>query len=890
MPKQIHWIQVTLENVRANLALFRKHIELEEAVFTLSDPTSSRRAHRYQRSTPEVIFAHFEGLAQDATRRNPGYNNTYRHLLAVSDGGIYLASCIVFEIKSTRVVTATPQDPNIFEIWSVLSNPNYTRSGAVAFMLLNIYSLIPEAQRAVSKLKLVAWQQNFPFISFYDRVLLYAKYGFHNVNTPYGMTFELCWDREHEINGQQRRLDYVASLSSQDITFISKFNETNDSDSLYIILTRDLEGRVIEQNLHEIPIDFRTNRLERNDYEGEEDFKRIFKMMYYSRNDFWMTTDLLNTYNYEKIHNELQQKQNIPLRQINSQSPDHQYAFLHHSGLLLTPDRHIATFVVPADTEIVVINTPGYSTYNPIIASSWNAMIRHFSQFSIDQLQQLFSNFKANPNVLHNGINVRSLLDYLINTASGLVFQINMPPQNPTYVQIHCYKPGDHCPNYIAGSYSFRNLPSSRQDINGCNYDWMTLMFGMYRINTDPNEYRNQKWRFPNVPPGPVQDGIHPQFATRLRENVPNTPICVRYRFNENSPYQTQENLWRNSILPFGFPNPAMLVWPTTPENYADFLRQGHQLATNTFSYHIHYSDVAAMAQQQAGAGRKRMYIFSCGNIMNPDGQFNLTLNHAAQFRMYSPTLFKEINTRQYEYAINRVGEILHDIYNNYLPPVLTPASPGRTPANRNMEQNFERQLEQIRVQNPGLTQEQFVHYSNIINRVRVLFIQDVRTYFQSLLENQYQHLGPQQFQRWKASKFQELYEFLRRDVFAGLANYEIQLPAQRQANPQLTHDQLDQQQIEYLQTLWRQHLENMPIEPIVPVLELPQLPGAPAFAAVPLSRKSKSAKSKPATRKSKSAKSKPATRKSKSANSKPATRKSKSAKSKPATRKSKSA
>jgi recombinational DNA repair ATPase RecF len=76
------------------------------------------------------------------------------------------SDCVVeieFSIGSSEYKIVRGIKPNIFEIWSVLSNPNYVRSGAVAFMILSIYNMAPADLRHISKLKLTAWQQNFPF-------------------------------------------------------------------------------------------------------------------------------------------------------------------------------------------------------------------------------------------------------------------------------------------------------------------------------------------------------------------------------------------------------------------------------------------------------------------------------------------------------------------------------------------------------------------------------------------------------------------------------------------------------------------------------------------------------------------------------------------------------
>ena len=730
MPKDLKRIRITPANMNipAHFEKFRRHYELEQSVFNLSNPITSRSATRFQHSgSPESLYAYYHNsytMNRTPVYNIPGYvdvNNTttvISELIWISDTSIpnsYIGSCITLTIRPAVVPTIV--HPIIIELWSVLTNPNYKGSGTVGFMILSLFNRVPPLERQFTKCKLGVAKQNFPFIDFYNRLFMYARLGFETLDP--GKQITATSNLPIYIGGVDAfpgifKDAFTSEIPSDRLVFHSKLK---NNAHLVITFRGTVWSRIFNPERPEfnpangimndeqrallfnppdpaIPPEANIRVLPGYTYTEEEFRKTVTSLVYRSVNDdLFFTTDFIGNYNFQTIVRELGTYRNKPLSVVPTNVPEIQFAYVSHSGVRLNTvgnKSYIHSFRVPEGTEVVVINTPGFGTNVSVLRGSWDATIRYLSRFSIDQIQSLFASMTGTP----YGIDVSTDLDYMLNTCTGMLIQLLKPNRtHSSFVQIHSYKAGDMCPDYVTGVYSHMDNvqerppqePGQRPHVV---YDHAYAMFGLYKIDKNMDLHTAQKWQL---------NGENPMIETRGP-----TDATVDY-FLPGNPVRYTVDEVKAALRHFGSPNPDYLLFPNNELEHIHVDLLGTR-AGNTFNYEVPLSQliedrIRPIHQQMENANMLRLagdpiriYIYSCGNIINPPPS---ELRALTRFRFltetqFTPTMSLNVIDNSYYRTIQRVGESLFDIYKNYLPLQLTPASLLRQPRiQRNIEQHI---------------------------------------------------------------------------------------------------------------------------------------------------------------------------------------------------------
>jgi hypothetical protein len=686
MAKQIEFIEITNENIEnpEHLGKFRKHAELEEVVFYLSDPGSSRRVSRYVHSADIAALQHYYVrtlLDGSIARFAPGSRTGY--LVWVSQNDHYLASCILIKgipPPDNPFIMMLTRPSRIVEFCSIQTNPNIGESGAIAFLIFKTFLMTEVRDRPNTIFRLMLAKQNYPFIDFYSRLLMYAKYGFEQLLSPSGNSIDIYGDykTDHPIVPLQTGiLSGSGIVAVNSISFQSQLKGLPELQiTLPKVTYRPIDPTYIMLPSFEIPAGTHS----------EQEFRRLIRSVQYKFDDLMFHTDKLDKYNYNDGPNSImakcQEVEQIVPNSVPRIIPDHQFAFVSHSGLDVDskPDGriYINSFVVPDDTEIVVINTPGYATSSDILKGSWDATIRYFSKFSIEQIQQIFTGIKSD----ENGINITTDLDYALHTSTGL--SITMWVQRVLEVQIHSYAPGQRCPLYKLGVYSFRDIPQANSGGPAPGYflyDHVFPMYGLYEIDPRNTVYREQKWR----------DRENPHINNRAPTPIPGDPPIYTITPQPPHVFGTRDQMIQ-ACTPNGMPNPNYMRWPITDAHYTDFQERAI-IRDNTFRFEETLPNALRKIREGAYVrgevidGRVRLYVFSCGSFNNENYILAKKRYQYQQMSDVRPVLTKRIQPHEYYKTMQRVGEFMYDIYKDYLPPFLTPASIGRPVHPRNIDQ-----------------------------------------------------------------------------------------------------------------------------------------------------------------------------------------------------------
>ena len=585
MNKQFVIHEITLENVRRHFQLFSAFLDFEQRIFYMSDPV--KRAVSEKKNTPEEILHLLVGRPgfEDYAVRIQGAPRHFLCTVLSPDGSDIYAGC-QFILKRADVVVG--------EIWSVISNPNYIRSGAVAFMILSIFNEFHKLSTNGYIMLSVA-TTNFPFISFYDRLMLYGRYGF---KYPMGDVFVV--DNQGNYTTANLRM----------FEFKSPFVRGAMDDNTYVTYE---EQRV---TLH--------------------DFKQLYPFIHPTQLDgtpIRFISEQITDMNMEKVRTVIHSLGRQDIKTINTEIPQKRLSYLSHSAYVLSDNRQFITATrVPDNVEVVIINSIGHSITDALIKVNWNMAMKYLNYLPIQQIQALYPGFKIPSG---HGIPVDDPVKFFECISNGLINVFG-----DTSVQIHAYNTGDLCPNVLFALKNFGPLQTREA------FDIASPVFGVYDIENVPqSEYKKVQWK------------SDPRQFLNLEYKVPVDLVDVAYAL--------------------GSPDQHMKTYPRTDaefERMYDALEEVRRTRPTEFGRVSFVSGTLAnMFQRQRFLEKTRIYVFSCGDI----GDERITaMVKGFPLPILNSQIIKHETIGGYRFVMNRMGEILYNLYNSAgVPDVISPAS-----------------------------------------------------------------------------------------------------------------------------------------------------------------------------------------------------------------------
>jgi hypothetical protein len=341
-------------------------------------------------------------------------------MIGGSINGTILSACIVINKQD-------PATKNIYsEIWSLVSNPSYLRSGAVKYMLQQImYTMFDGGGHSIY---LEVARDSFPYISFYDRFMLYVKMGFTPVPSE-----------DMKVGAIQ----VIGGVPQETTIPLNNFRFMSD------IYTAYGESTAVTETTSGVS-------------DSLDTFKASFPLFYPTSDRIIMMitgTDISK----DKIEAKLSEPLKVPVK-VNEVLPTEHYGFLSHSSYQLGDySFSFKTSRVPENVEIIIMNTPGYPTGKPEVIRNWNINEQYLKYIPIQVLQQYFPGFKSDSSGFiptpHMGCDKG--INFLKATSGSIYFDTT----DTTYeckMQNHCYKPGDYYPDlqiyFTTGSESTEPL------------------------------------------------------------------------------------------------------------------------------------------------------------------------------------------------------------------------------------------------------------------------------------------------------------------------------------------------------------------------------------------------------------------------------------------------
>ena len=355
-------------------------------------------------------------------------------LAAVTCGEEILSTCILIE--------KTKGSSKVLEIWSLTTNPFFLKTGAAAFLIYNIINL--SINKGCAHIFLEVARDSFPFISFYERFLLYARYGFDTPNVPPTIVSVITNE------SQKATLDLSTCMFVSDIHKYDWYKE---------------KTAVIQQ--------------EGGTYTPSsiEDFKTKYPLMY-PTNDavrMFLTPANIDTNKLGAKITSLSKP--MLISPIPIYVPRYRSAFLSHSGYQI--DRSgvtevLKTAVLPSKVELIIFNTPGYSVSYQEIAANWRFNQAYLSHLPIELLKKYFPGFKFPINV---PLEAKDMVDFVKKTSGSIEFDYEYRAKEASRyrrhsnAQIHCYSAGDTYPDLAMSS----KLGTDASD-------WTSCMFGIHTL------------------------------------------------------------------------------------------------------------------------------------------------------------------------------------------------------------------------------------------------------------------------------------------------------------------------------------------------------------------------------------------------------------------------
>ncbi len=326
----------------------------------------------------------------------------------------------------------TVGDP-VLEVWGVASNPYYQRSGATKFLLANIIntsyqSIFPFVLNY--KIRLEVARDSFPYITFYDRLLMYYKHGFEVVPALTAPIAPILTNAG------------VGSLNLSDIKIS------------YVL---GVDGPIGTYNDHMFPI---------------LNFKTYIPLLYSPAENVYMehVPDIVS---HATSGLDVESLRRSEPTMLSDKIPTNFLYTLYHSNYIVDPETNlIRSRKLPPNVELVIINTPGYYTYHDIVSLNWLFAQTVLSEMSIEKLNLIFRGMKSNlTGEIPSPLIGNNSIPYLQSIENNLLFKFMYHPGAPV-LQFHCYKPGDYYPELVL----------SVDEPSPTGTDFAALMYGVYDI------------------------------------------------------------------------------------------------------------------------------------------------------------------------------------------------------------------------------------------------------------------------------------------------------------------------------------------------------------------------------------------------------------------------
>jgi hypothetical protein len=314
------------------------------------------------------------------------------------------------------------QNKLIFELSSISTTPAYLKRGFTKVLvmyiidrILRVYETRYETMKNIS-IKLQVSTSQFPFTDFYARLLFYLRLGF--IPDQYEISEIMYINRDGEV-------------------------DTITLNDFYAIM-----NELYQKN----PTTF-----------GIKHIKKAFPLIYPSNDyvtlEYPLEKAFLNRQIIRNIYSMILNKRYKELSSLYTRSLfARNLVVVTHSSYELDKDdtRFFLSNSVPANCEIVIINSPGYYKYLSYLYSEHNLIKKYLNIFPIDVLQSLFPPFKSVlqynkiPSVNHSAYSNFAGINFLESTSGGVVLEVcDLVSKNPSYIQIHSYKAGDIYPDLL---------------------------------------------------------------------------------------------------------------------------------------------------------------------------------------------------------------------------------------------------------------------------------------------------------------------------------------------------------------------------------------------------------------------------------------------------------
>jgi hypothetical protein len=576
------------------------YAQLVENIFILSNPTASRSTNKQIPNTFQEFKTKWihnqDGFKEKFINRigfgNPGFADasvTARnyYLLCISnktDNELVSGALLIDKVRS---------DVFIADVFGVAANPKYIGSGGGSALILSIlytpFVFGTEDSRKKHFIQLEVAKDSYPFTEFIDRFIFYARNGF---TTAKGSMQSIVENDVYSIDLSKER------FNSKYILGAGNYDEVVGSAGLKIGLESWKSG--LKASTPTSDVYFRTDAIASYD---------ITKIL----------TDLKSAMEKIKPSAQLSNALSIPLPTS--------LGFISHSGYVPTRDKKgIATFKVPDNLEIIIMNTPGYTTYSNIFSSNWAAVAKYFRYIPIDYLKKLFPPFKSTNINETQVVPLTSKAEFIHATSGGIMYNITGETISSS-IQIHCYNSGDFCPEL---GFGVRLGPGSD--------DHASLLFGLYDMSSE------------------TEPDYKKLYMTR--------------DFNKLNSNENQLFDERNPFMPYAndkWPDSRYRIWPLVQDN----LNPSHMVYDITISFGQLIQKIGELiTHSRISSGKKRICIFSCGDIDSETNEKIKSLNALRKNQIYS------VDQANYRKIIDRTGEAIFDIYNygSYLGP-RSPAS-----------------------------------------------------------------------------------------------------------------------------------------------------------------------------------------------------------------------
>jgi hypothetical protein len=601
-----------------------QYAHLVQRIFFLSKPTTSKSTQTWLPNTFAEFKTDFQSNPATALKyytrlkEFTGYGGTGfpSNVASHHRYGLWLFfdtqtnMIISGNLFISKIVPVTPQpQPTVRfvnEIWGVAADPLYMKSGAGASLLLGglyyagnilydlynsdatIQSINDDILFANLTVELEVAKDLFPFIDFMERFTFYARNGFSYASG--------------EINTIYPNNTYVNNTPLNLVEFNSKYLKDNTSSIAFV---RNLNNETVTLDA----------------------WKALYIVSVPNpdpASPIWFKTKTMNQYDENKLFEDFEIVfKKIKRSEASAPAPT-QIGFITHSRYIVN-NKLISTFKVPPKLEIIIINSPGYSTRMSSVSKSWNMNVKYLRNVSMDYLKKLFPSFKTTVRNGEQVIPLHTQHTFTYATSGGILFDVMHANNIREYLQIHCYDAGDFCPDMILGA-----------DLGGTTTDFAAAFFGAYNIS-NPTDYR----------------------LLQMTNNISKLDSLENHLFNGSD----QNKLWLSNNG-YTWPDSQFRFSPKKEELVNYGIRPDNKMLFHTtLKSFIDRMDTSNYT-------KIRLCLFSCG--VTDDVHDNAIQQYFSGRNNHKIS----VSTAEYEKRINKLGEAIFDIYNmNISQYGLSPAS-----------------------------------------------------------------------------------------------------------------------------------------------------------------------------------------------------------------------